>query len=70
MSNVDQIILIKQVQFPTTADYVTLLAFAAMHRPCGNQSISPAQLAHSSKPDAMACSGQMTGQTDRRLTVS
>jgi len=38
------------VQLPTSADNVTLLAVAAERRPCGNQSISPARRAHSSKP--------------------
>ena len=43
------------VQLRTSADNVTLLAFAAARRaaarqPCSNRSISPVHLAHSSKP--------------------
>jgi len=60
---------------------MTLAAFAADRRaavdmdrkaaapaadaPCSNRSISPARRAHSSKPAARCCSGQM-GQTDGR----
>ena len=50
----------------TSADNVTLLAFAAERRPCSNRSISPGRLAQSSKPAAAACGSRMTGQTDRR----
>ena len=35
-------------------------------RPCSNRSISPARRAHSSKPAAAECGGQMMGQTDRQ----
>ena len=63
-------------QLPTSADNVTLLAFAAA-APSGHRcrSISPARRAHSSKPAAAACSGrymkQTDGQTDGRAdTVS
>ena len=46
------------VRLPTSADSVTLLAFAAA-APGGSRyrSISPARQAHSSKPAAAACSG-------------
>ena len=36
-------------QLPTSADNVTLLAFAAELRPCSNRSASPGRRAHSSK---------------------
>jgi len=52
------------VQLPTSADNVTLLAVAAERRPCSDVSISPARRAHSSKPAAVACGGQMMGQSN------
>ena len=39
-------------QLPTSAENVTLLAFAAERRPCSDQPISTAGRAHSSKPAA------------------
>ena len=56
------------VQLPTSADSVTLLAFAAERRAAVRRcrSISPAWRAHDSKPAAAACGGRMMGQTDRR----
>ena len=55
------------VQLPTSADNVTLLAFAAERRPCSNRSISPGRRAHSSKPAAAAFGGfAVVGQTDTR----
>ena len=77
-------VLFKQVcvQLLTSADNVTLLAFAADRRaavdmdrkavapaadaPCSNRSISPARGAHSSKPAAHCCSGRQMKQTDGR----
>jgi len=52
------------LQLPTSADIVTLLAFAAERRAAAapadrrDQSVSPARRAHSSKPAAAACSGR------------
>jgi len=54
------------VQLPTSADSVTLLAFAAERQPCSSRSISPAHRAHSSKPAAAACGGPIMGRMDRR----
>jgi len=56
------------VQLPTSADNVTLLAFAAERRPCSNRPISPTRRAHSSKPAEAACGGRMMEQTDGRTT--
>ena len=60
-----QWIFIEQVcvQLPTSADNVTLLAFAAAERRAAvrrviDRSISPARRAHSSKPAAAICSGR------------
>ena len=50
---------------PTSADNVTLLAFAAVGPPCSDRSISHARRAHSSEPAAAAaCGGRMMAQTD------
>jgi len=62
------------VRLPTSADNVTLPAFAAdcraRSRCCraahGGQTISTGRRAHGSKPAAAACGGQMMGQTDGR----
>ena len=60
------------VQLPTSAENVSLPAFAAgchavrcgcCWEPGSNRSISPALRAHGSKPIAAACGGQL-GQTD------
>ena len=56
------------VQHPTSADNVTLLAFAAVGAAV-QQSIDiccHACRAHSSKPATAACGSRMMGQTDRR----
>ena len=62
------------VQLPTSADNVTLLAFAAERQPCSNRSTFPVRRAHSSKLAAAAFSGRLLGrtdgQTDGRSTVS
>jgi len=57
------------VQLPTPADNATLLAFAAKRRAAAalggrcDRSMTPARRAHSSKPAAAACGGQMMGLT-------
>ena len=56
---------------PTSADNVTLLAFAAERRPCSNRSISAGRRAHSSKQQQRWQPIDKTeGQTDRRTLES
>ena len=52
------------VQPSTAAGNVTLLASATGREPRSNRSISPACLAHSSKPAAWLLQRSMVGQTD------